>query len=82
VVVRSADAADGHEIIVEDDGPGFNQEQLLAPIAPFVSEKPAGTGLGLYTVERLVAASRGAFHRTNRPDGGARVSVTLPWSAR
>lgn len=64
-------------LTVEDDGPGFDPSQLGGPAAEFSSTKTGGTGLGLYTVERLVGASGGRVHRENRPGGGARVAVWL-----
>lgn len=64
-------------LVVEDDGPGFPSPQLAAPITPFLTTKRAGSGLGLYTTERLVGASGGALIRSNRADGGARVELTL-----
>lgn len=65
-------------LVVEDDGPGFRAEQLACPITPFVTTKRNGTGLGLYTTERLVAASGGTVVRSNRSEGGACVELTLP----
>jgi two-component system C4-dicarboxylate transport sensor histidine kinase DctB len=68
-------------ICVDDDGPGFSPDLLQSPIEGFISSKRHGTGLGLYTTERLVRASGGSLERTNRPEGGARVRVTLPLEA-
>jgi signal transduction histidine kinase len=63
---------------VSDDGPGFAQELLAGPIAPFVTSKRDGSGLGLYTAERLVRASQGSLERENRSGGGGLVRVLLP----
>jgi signal transduction histidine kinase len=68
-------------LTVEDDGPGFATEQLSIPIEGFASSKAGGTGLGLYTTERLVRASGGTIVRENRSSGGARVTVMLPLAA-
>ena len=64
-------------IEVVDDGPGFEAEALKSPITAFVSSKQAGTGLGLYTAERLVSASGGTLSRANGVVRGAIVSVQL-----
>jgi signal transduction histidine kinase len=64
-------------ICVRDDGPGFSAEQLAQPITGFQSSKSDGTGLGLYTVERLVRASGGSMTRSNGPGGGAEVRIFL-----
>ena len=63
---------------VEDDGPGFTDRHLGRPITAFDTSKVAGTGLGLYTAEKLVRASGGEIRRSNRTVGGACVSITLP----
>jgi two-component system C4-dicarboxylate transport sensor histidine kinase DctB len=64
-------------IQVRDDGPGFPDEVLAAPVTAFVTTKPRGSGLGLYTAERLVNASGGSLRRENAPGGGAVVTVVL-----
>lgn len=64
-------------ICVCDDGPGFSAEQLAQPITGFQSSKSEGTGLGLYTAERLVRASGGSMARANRRGGGAEVTIFL-----
>src|SRR5690606_11439663 len=63
--VDSEHAGAVHRIVVEDDGPGFDAEQLSQPISAFSTSKRSGTGLGLYTVERLVTASGGTLRRVN-----------------
>jgi signal transduction histidine kinase len=63
---------------VRDDGPGFDEALLSRPITGFNSTKAQGTGLGLFTVERLIAASGGALQRENRIEGGAAVTIRLP----
>jgi len=63
---------------VRDDGPGFRTGQLSRAICGFETSKPSGTGLGLYTVERLANASGGSVSRANRPGGGASVVLRLP----
>ena len=70
------------EIVIYDDGPGFSEEQLRSGVTVFESTKPRGSGLGLYTVERLVAANQGAVSKGNRRDGGAEVRILLPLRRR
>jgi two-component system C4-dicarboxylate transport sensor histidine kinase DctB len=64
-------------IEVGDDGPGFKMEALGATITAFATSKPSGTGLGLYTVERLLSASGGKLSRHNGAGGGAIVRIQL-----
>jgi signal transduction histidine kinase len=65
-------------ICVSDDGPGFSTDLRATPLAPFSTTKEGHAGLGLYTVERLVRASRGSLRVENRVGGGARATVYLP----
>ena len=65
-------------LVISDDGPGFAPAQLQKPIEGFATSKPDGTGLGLYTSERLLRANSGTLVRSNLPTGGAQVAVTLP----
>ncbi len=65
-------------ITIRDDGPGFPQQVLDTPIEGFVSTKPHGTGVGIYTVDRLVRANGGSLRRSNRPEAGPKVAFTRP----
>lgn len=67
---------------VRDHGGGVPDDMLERIFEPFVSTKPPsrGTGLGLSTSRRLVAAMRGRLTVCNLPDGGAEFTVTLPRS--
>lgn len=78
VITRKTRSGSRLEIVIRDNGPGFTEEQLKKPIEGFATTKPQGTGLGLYTCERLIAASHGNLSRANAPEGGALVSVLLP----
>jgi signal transduction histidine kinase len=64
-------------LIVEDDGPGFGTTSLSGGPVP-ASTKSDGMGLGLLMTSELVRVSGGTFNAENRPDGGARLSLTLP----
>lgn len=77
VAVEAAPSVGSLAIRVIDDGPGFTPAQLAGPIQGFESTKPGGSGLGLYTAERLVRASGGSLTRENQPAGGAAVNVYL-----
>ncbi len=66
---------------VTDEGPGIRPADL-----PHVFERfwraddapPGGTGLGLAIAAWIVDGHRGTIAASNRPDGGARLSVRLP----
>ena len=61
-----------------DDGPGFPEQVLDKPFEPYVSNKRRGSGLGLAICRKIVAEHDGEIAIANRPEGGARVTVTLP----
>ena len=66
-------------LTVADDGPGLPGGMLQSSVNAFTTTKPQGTGLGLYTVDRLVRASGGSlsFSSADRLERGCQVSVRL-----
>jgi len=81
VAVRAERSADGRTVrlVVEDTGPGFAPDYLAAGVfRPFRSTKADGLGIGLYHSRSIVQAHGGAIEAGNRPEGGARVVITLP----
>jgi signal transduction histidine kinase len=75
VFVRDEPHVGALVVQVIDDGPGFTPAQLARPVDAFATTKADGTGLGLYTTERLVRASGGSLQRANGLDGGAVVTL-------
>lgn len=71
----------GVAITVSDRGPGVPEDLLRDP-RPFrrasSSSSPAGLGLGLFLVDRIVRGHGGALRSVQRPGGGASVQVFLP----
>jgi nitrogen fixation/metabolism regulation signal transduction histidine kinase len=66
------------EILVEDNGPGFQRELMGRVFDPYVTTKPRGTGLGLAIVRKIVEEHGGHIEADNRAEGGARVRIDLP----
>jgi nitrogen fixation/metabolism regulation signal transduction histidine kinase len=66
------------EILVEDNGPGFQRELIGQVFDPYVTTKPRGTGLGLAIVRKIVEEHGGHVEADNRAEGGARVRIELP----
>jgi two-component system OmpR family sensor kinase len=71
------------DVVVEDDGPGFDLSRAEALFAPFVrgeasrNRETGGTGLGLAIVRSITEAHGGEVTLENRL-GGGRVRVQLP----
>ncbi len=67
-------------VTVEDDGPGFTEEQRLHATEPFVSHT-GGTGLGLFLASIHARQLGGELSIESEVDRGARVSLELPAQA-
>lgn len=72
-------------IVVDDAGPGVRADERLTIFGRFhrgsierSPDAPKGTGLGLSLVHEYVTLHGGSVVVSDRPDGGARFTVTLP----
>jgi signal transduction histidine kinase len=61
-----------------DNGSGMDEQTLSRIFTAFFSTKPAGTGLGLATVKRIVEAHGGQISVESAPSRGTRFTVSLP----
>ena len=66
------------EILVTDNGPGFQRDLIGTVFDPYVTSKPKGTGLGLAIVKKIVEEHGGRIEADNQRTGGARVRILLP----
>jgi signal transduction histidine kinase len=80
VDVRSRSVARGITTAIEDNGRGIPPDVLPDIFDAFVTTRldARGTGLGLTVAEGIVTQHGGTISACNRPEGGARLEVTLP----
>jgi signal transduction histidine kinase len=71
-------------ILIDDDGPGIAPEMAEQVFQPFFrlegsrNRDTGGVGLGLSVARTIIRGHGGDIALTNRPEGGLRVTVTLP----
>ena len=84
VTLRLQDSPAELRILVEDDGPGIPEPELVRVTEPFVrldasrSLDTGGVGLGLAIVRDAAAYHGGQLILVNRKEGGLRASLVLP----
>ncbi|ASS65632.1 MULTISPECIES: HAMP domain-containing sensor histidine kinase [unclassified Paenibacillus] len=84
VVLRLEAAAEAADIIIEDTGPGIDEEALPFVFDRFyraeMSRNPetGGSGLGLAIVRQIAEGHGGAVTARNRAEGGAAFMMRLP----
>lgn len=61
-----------------DTGPGIPPEIQEKLFQPFATNKPHGTGLGLFLSGRILNEHGGDISAINRAEGGACFTITLP----
>jgi PAS domain S-box-containing protein len=62
----------------EDTGSGIPPEHLPHLFQAFFTTKASGTGLGLFSCQRIAADHGGSLEAANRAEGGARFTLLLP----
>lgn len=84
ISVSATSDESGVVVVVDDDGPGIPETQLSAVFEPFVrldhsrNRETGGVGLGLTIAKNHMEADGGTLALSNRPQGGLRVTATLP----
>jgi PAS domain S-box-containing protein len=66
-------------VTVQDSGPGIAEKNLKNIFDPFfTSKKTMGMGVGLSICHGIIEDHKGVITAENRPEGGARFTITLP----
>jgi two-component system sensor histidine kinase HydH len=78
VTVKTRAAAGTAEIAVIDRGAGIDPKNLASIFNPFFTTKPAGVGLGLAIVSKIVDEHGGKITVESEPGVGAIFRVLLP----
>lgn len=65
-------------VLVEDNGPGLPETDLVRLTEPYVTTRDKGTGLGLAIVKKIMSEHGGDLKLENRVEGGARAVLTFP----
>ncbi|WP_292916536.1 PAS domain S-box protein [Nitrosomonas sp.] len=66
------------EVIVQDNGPGFDQSLVKRIFEPFFTTKPTGIGMGLAISRALIEANGGQLWIDADAETGAKFHFTLP----
>jgi signal transduction histidine kinase len=82
------DDGDAISVVIDDDGPGIDPDRLTDVLQPFVRLDDArgrntrGMGLGLAIVNDAVRTEGGTLSLVNRPEGGLRATMRLPFDSQ
>jgi two-component system nitrogen regulation sensor histidine kinase NtrY len=84
VSTAMADTDEGRilRVTVADTGRGMSPEEAARIFEHFYSTKPAGSGLGLSIVRRLVTDLHGSVRVESEPGKGTRMIVEIPTASR
>lgn len=83
--IRVALAIQGMELVLSvcDGGKGIPEQDLARVVEPFQrlesGTAPHGVGLGLAIADRIARLHGGCLRLGNRPEGGLRAELRLPW---
>ena len=65
-------------VVVEDNGPGIDPENLGAIYEPYHTTKADGTGLGMMIVQRIMRDHGGEIEINSEPGRGTRLTLRFP----
>jgi signal transduction histidine kinase len=85
--VRVEEAPDAVAVVVDDDGPGIDEDRLQEALEPFArieesrNRESGGAGLGLAIARAVALAHGGDLILSRRPEGGLSARIVLPGAA-
>jgi len=65
-------------IMISDNGPGIDREQMKNMFKPFYTTKPGGTGLGLATAHKVAVDHGGDLQVDSKPGGPTIFKLIIP----
>jgi signal transduction histidine kinase len=78
LTMQAARDGDGVRLDLIDTGKGMPPEVLAQAFKPFYSTRPGGTGLGLPTTRKIIAAHGGRLEAQSEPGRGTKFTIRLP----
>ncbi|MEN6469519.1 MAG: ATP-binding protein [Smithella sp.] len=70
------------DVTVSDTGEGIKEEDLPRIYDPYFTSKPAGTGLGLAVVQKIMDAHGGLVQMESKAGSGAKVTLRFSLSVK
>jgi two-component system sensor histidine kinase KdpD len=81
IVISASQHADILQIVIDDNGDGFPEDEINNVFEKFYrlrNTKSGGTGLGLSIVKGFTEALKGTVHLRNLSTGGCRFTIEIP----
>jgi len=78
LIVRSSPEGAAVTVTIDDTGPGLSVDHLDRLFESFFTNKDGGMGMGLKICRSIIESHGGQIGAANRPEGGARITFTLP----
>jgi PAS domain S-box-containing protein len=82
IVVETKGTSGGVDLVISDSGPGIPPDQEDIIFDSFYSTKESGMGMGLAICRSIAVTHGGSIVARNSPDGGARITLSLPAAAQ
>ena len=77
IIIEITEINDYIEILIIDNGTGFNTTNLSEISKPYFTTKKKGSGLGLSIVAKIINDHNGAIEFLNY-NKGAKIKITFP----